>query len=206
VKLGAESTKKTLIAVALFVVAVLMVIRMISGSSSAPTEASTANAEPATLQPVRHTRPAGSRKGNRAADKSAGPVTPSLDPRLQLAALHDAEGTKYDGNGRNVFMDTEEPAIPQAIAPGIKQATKEATNTPPPPPKYTPPPIPLKFFGFASGPDHKRVFLAQGDDVFVATEGDIVQRRYKIMKINNTNIEVMDVLSNNRQTIPLTSG
>ena len=66
--------------------------------------------------------------------------------------------------------------------------------------------INLKFFGFASGPDHKRVFLAQGDDVFVAGEGDIVRQRYKIVKINNNNVEVLDVLSNNRQTIPLTAG
>ena len=51
----------------------------------------------------------------------------------------------------------------------------------------------------------KRVFLARGDDVFIASEGDIVNRRYKIMKINNNNIEVLDVLNNNRQTIPLTS-
>jgi hypothetical protein len=33
-----------------------------------------------------------------------------------------------------------------------------------------------------------------------------VQRRYKIMKINNNNVEVLDVLSNNRQAIPLTAG
>ena len=40
---------------------------------------------------------------------------------------------------------------------------------------------------------------------FVLHEGDIVNRRYKIVKINANNIEVLDVLNNNRQTIPLTA-
>jgi hypothetical protein len=135
-------------------------------------------------------------------------VTPSLDPRLHLSDLKEAEETTYDGTGRNIFVETEEP-IPVAHGSAFV-----ANNTPPPSPNPGPapptvrqhPPINLKFFGFASGPDHKRVFLAQGDDVMVAAEGDIVERRYKIVKINNNNIEVLDVLSNDHQTIPLTAG
>ena len=50
------------------------------------------------------------------------------------------------------------------------------------------------------------MFLSAGEDVFIAKEGDIVQRRYKIVKINPTSIEVTDVLNNNQQTIPLTAG
>jgi hypothetical protein len=78
--------------------------------------------------------------------------------------------------------------------------TVEQPPPPPPPPK-----IDLKFFGFAAGSGNKTVFLSQGDDVFLAKEGDIVQRRYKIVKVNSANIEVLDVLNNNKQTIPLTA-
>jgi hypothetical protein len=39
----------------------------------------------------------------------------------------------------------------------------------------------------------------------VAKEGDIVDRRYKIVQINNTSVMVEDVLNNNRQPIPLTA-
>ncbi len=73
-----------------------------------------------------------------------------------------------------------------------------------PPP---PPPINLKFFGFANKPgEAKKIFLSQGEDVFIAGEGDIVDRRYKILHITPVSVEVEDVLNNNRQSIPLTQG
>src|SRR5439155_981691 len=69
------------------------------------------------------------------------------------------------------------------------------------------PAITLKFFGFANKPgEPKRVFLSQGDDVFIAAEGDIVDRRYKVLRISPMAVEVEDVLNNNRQSIPLTQG
>jgi len=207
-KLGAENTKKTIGAGALFLLAIVLFIRMLSGSSESnptPGPAATAAPTPAPAQ----ARRAPPRKGVRPKpEKASTPVTTALDPRLRLESLRESEETVYDGKGRNIFMATEEPKpveIPKPVAPAIKaQATAPQAPTGPPP--YVPPPINLKFFGFASGPDHKRVFLAQGDDVFVAGEGDIVRQRYKIVKINNNNIEVLDVLSNNHQTIPLTAG
>ena len=204
-KFGAENSKKTIAAGALFVVAIVMFVHMLAGSSgSTPPATPTATAAPAPAP--RQARRTTGRRGTRGTKESTpGPVTPSLDPRLHLAQLKETEEIPYDGHGRNIFMDTEEPKIEAPVAPAFKQSDKVAQQ-PAEPPKYVPPPINLKFFGFASGPDHKRVFLAQGDDVFVASEGDIVQRRYKIMKINNNNVEVLDVLSNNRQTIPLTAG
>jgi hypothetical protein len=63
----------------------------------------------------------------------------------------------------------------------------------------------LKFYGFANKPGQpKSVFLANGDDIFIGREGDIVNRRYKIVRIQPTQVEIEDVLNNNRQTIPLT--
>ncbi len=206
-KLGAENSKKTIAAGALFLLAIVMFVRMLSGSSSSGAASATSATGTAPAPTRQARRAATTRKGVRSkAEKASGPVTPSLDPRLNLAQLKETEETPYDGKGRNIFMATEEPKIeiPKQVASGFKEPEKVVNPGPPPPPP--PPPINLKFFGFASGPDHKKVFLAQGDDVFVASEGDIVQRRYKIVKINNNNIEVLDVLSNNRQTIPLTAG
>jgi hypothetical protein len=80
---------------------------------------------------------------------------------------------------------------------------KAAPSGPPPPPP--PPPINLKFFGFATSVGApKRVFLASGDDVFIAQEGDIVNRRYKILRIGSSSVEVQDLLNNRTQSLPLT--
>jgi len=70
------------------------------------------------------------------------------------------------------------------------------------------PPIPLKFYGFASSPgEPKKIFLKLGEDVFVAGEGEIVDRRYKVIHISNTSVEIQDVLNSGpAQNIPLTQG
>jgi hypothetical protein len=70
-----------------------------------------------------------------------------------------------------------------------------------------PPPITLKFFGFANKPgEPKRIFLSQGEDVFIAGEGEIVNRRYRVLRISPNAVEMEDVINSNRQSIPLTQG
>ncbi len=65
----------------------------------------------------------------------------------------------------------------------------------------------LKFFGFTNEPgEPRKVFLSQGEDVFIAGEGEIVDRRYRVLRIGPNSVEMEDVLYNNRQSIPLTQG
>src|SRR5438105_11703763 len=129
-------------------------------------------------------------------------VTPvSLDPTIQLGLLRASEDTKYTGTGRNIFQ--AEVEIPKPVAPAVPEI--QVAEAPPPPPP--PPPLPLKFFGFASKPgEPKRIFLSKGEDVFIAGEGEIVDRRYKVLHIGPASVEIEDVLNNNRQSIPLTQG
>jgi hypothetical protein len=77
-----------------------------------------------------------------------------------------------------------------------------------PPAAASPPPIPLKFFGFANQPgEPKKVFLSKGEDVFIAGEGEIVDRRYKVVRISPTSVEIQDVVgSGPPQSLPLTQG
>jgi hypothetical protein len=64
----------------------------------------------------------------------------------------------------------------------------------------------LKFFGTATGANGtRRAFLLHGDDVFLASDGDIVQRRYKVVTVSVNSIVVEDLANNNRQTLPLQS-
>jgi hypothetical protein len=80
------------------------------------------------------------------------------------------------------------------------------TPIPTPTPVPPPPPIPLKFYGFASKANEpKRIFLAEGPSIFVARQGDIVDRRYRVVQILPTSVTIEDLLTNNRQPIALTA-
>ena len=194
-KLGAENRTKAILLAVLAVGAVISLGYMFNSLGGRPAQvvsAPAASGNAAAAQPVH--RPV-----------TRGPAlaiaTNSLDPELRLKLLESSEGTKYEGSGRNIFVPTLE-VIPKEIAPGMP-----GSKLPPPPPPGPPPPPPinLKFFGFAShSGEPTRIFLTQGDTVFIAYEGQIVDRRYKVVRINPTSVEIEDVLNNNRQTIPLT--
>ena len=202
-KLGTENRSKTIIAAALgvltMVVVVYELIPMFSGSSANPAAAS----EPVgvTANPSRPPARHGTTSGKKA------PAPASLDPTLQLQLLAASEQTMYEGSGRNIFVSQAEAvAIPKAVDNGTTDHPKEPVWTPPAVPAA--PPIPLKFFGFASQPgEPKRIFLSKGEDVFIAGEGEIVDRRYKVVRISTSSVEVQDLVgSGPPQNIPLTQG
>jgi hypothetical protein len=195
-KLGAENRTKLIAAVALMLIAAVVLLFSFGGSApTAPAVAPVAASQPVTpLRPAPHAKVHG-RKVNSASR--------SLDPTLRYDWLKASEDTKYEGTGRNIFQLQAE--IPQPIAPVKTQEELEAEKGPPPPPP--PPPINLKFFGFASkAGEGKKIFLSEGEDVFIAAEGDVVNRHYKVLRISPTSVEIEDVLNNNRQSIPLTLG
>jgi hypothetical protein len=139
------------------------------------------------------------------AAKNVGTTSAQLDPTLRMDAMLVTESLVYSGSGRNIFSATSVPVdIPKPIAP----IRKVAVVVPPPvvpvgPPP--PPPIELKFFGVATDANGKRMaFLLHGDDVFVAKDGDIVVRKYKVISVAANSIVVEDMAYNNRQTLPLT--
>ena len=132
-------------------------------------------------------------------------VEPRLDPTLDLRLLSQSEEIKYAGNGRNIFVAGSVPKIERPKAPGVTDKQEASLHMPPPIPP--PPPINLKFFGFANRPgETKKVFLSQGEDIFIAGEGDIVDRRYRVLHISATAVDVEDMVNNNRQSLPLTQG
>jgi hypothetical protein len=109
----------------------------------------------------------------------------------------------YSGSGRNIFSTASAPIeIPKPIASARPKPVVPVYTPPPGPPP--PPPIDLKFFGTATSANGKRqAFLLHGQDVFLASEGDIVQRRYRVVGVMASSILVEDMPNNNRQTLPL---
>ena len=198
-KLGTENKKKMIWLAVLGPIAILVfayeVLPEFMGSSSAPNSRAQA-AAPVPTSPRASVRPT---KGGK---KVYGE---NLDPTLKLDLLASAEQTIYEGNGRNIFVSHAED-IPTPKGPGVTDKPVQPQYvTPAPPP---PPPIPLKFFGFASKPgEAKKIFLQQNEDIFVAGEGEIVNRRYKVVRISPTSVEIQDMVgSGPPQNIPLTQG
>ena len=190
-KLGTENRTMVIVAAVLVAVALISVGRMLWPSAPESTPAPVAQQTSAANVP----RPVIRTSSGKLVRHSE----PRLDPTLDLDLLRQSEQIKYAGTGRNIFVAGSEPVIPKPIRPGSEP------NGPPQPVIQPPPPITLKFYGFASKPgEPKKIFLSQGDDIFVASEGDIVDRKYRILHINPTSVDVEDVLNNNRQNIPLT--
>jgi hypothetical protein len=208
VQLGLENKKKTLWAAVLGGVAVLVfayeVIPLFTGS---PTPDSSAQAAAPTLTHTPPQRVAGGKAALKLGKKQ--PRLDSLDPTLRLDLLASSEKTQYEGSGRNIFVSQpDEVKIETPRGNGSTDHGPETTPAYVVPPQPPAPPIPLKFYGFASSPgEAKRVFLKMGEDVFVAGEGEIVNRRYKVVRISNNSVEIQDmVYSGPPQNIPLTQG
>lgn len=189
-KIGAANKKQLVIMGVLLAVLAAVVIYDFAGlgtSSAAP---------PASSAQV-------SAKRSRSGPATA--VEDDLDPTVHLATLEASRKVKYEA-GRNIF-EMEAAPMPTPIAsvrPPVAQGPPTPTPTPPPPA------IPLKFYGFANKPgEAKRIFLAEGDPqnstVFIAKQGDIVDRRYRVVQIAATSVEIEDVLYNHKQRIPLTA-
>ncbi len=190
-KIGAENKKQMRWMIALLALALLVGIYNFVdfGTSSA--------ASPS---------PASSTPGTQPARKSNSPqlADSTLDPRLRLDILAVSQNKKYETGGRNIFRMEELKPVEKTVASVRQPYGPEPPPTPTPTPP--PPPIPLKFYGFASKPNEpKRIFLADEGEVFVARQGDIVERKYKIVQINNTSVVIEDVLNSNRQTVQVTA-
>ena len=197
-KIGSEDKSKVAIVAALVVLVVIVffwrVYPMISGGPPpAPLPPTVVPAPAAT-----GTQPA-SQPGAHEAVKISGSLA-SLDPTLHPEWMAASESLVYAGKGRNIFSISSVPVdIERPNGPVRPSAHQMVAQGPPPPP-----PIDLKFFGYeAHTGGQRKVFLLHGDDVFIASVGDVVDHRYKVVQIAPFSIQIEDIPFNNTQTLPL---
>lgn len=201
-KLGTEDKKKVYIVTALGVILLFVFIfEWGSLKSTFGFGASAPAPPPPVAQPALPVPgPATAKTGAHDATKLAN-TADDLDPTLHPELMAQAESLEYTGTGRNIFSLTSAPIeIPKPIV-SPRAQTQVAQGPPPPAP---PPAIDLKFFGFSTRKSGlRRAFLLKGDDVFVASEGEVVDHRYKVVKIAPTSIQVEDIPYANTQSLPL---
>lgn len=205
IRLGIEDKKKRLLAGVLVSVALTAIAHLVWTMAGGPSSPEVPAAAIANLPAI-----SSSARTTTAVNGEAGPAAQhlesaaELDPTLHPERMALAENTKYTGTSRNIFSKDSLPPVPvgaieKPVASVRTGAMAAVQNGPPPPP-----PIDLKFYGFATEQNgRKLVFLLHGEDVFVAGEGDIVDRRYKVLQVQNTAVVVEDLSYNNQQTLAL---
>jgi hypothetical protein len=228
-KLGAEPKK---LAVLLILLAIAGVAYYISSSGttggysggSTPVAVAPPPAQPGVFTPVNTgSRARAGRGRNRGSGsqefrptlKPKDPIDPSrVDPTLRLDLLAKLKTVKPEAGARSLFdFGAAPPPVQIAsihpIVPGHVDrwaiGPKKPLPPPPPPLPPPPPPIPLKFFGYSAAENQgpKRAFFLEGDNIFVATEGQLIKNRYKVIHIGVNSVVVEDTANKHQQTLPL---
>jgi len=148
--------------------------------------------------------PGASNPSASAAGSAAGAVAPtSLPSALRLASLEPV--SERPAAGRNPFrfgVPPPPPAPPRPLTPPVSQVP---LGPPPPPPGPPPPPaISLKFVGVVQLPTGRKVAsLSDGKGVMMGAEGDVIDGRFRIVKIGVESLVMEYLDGRGRQTIPL---
>ena len=154
-------------------------------------------ATPLPAGPQSGTQPRAGRAGAAGSDEETAPVV-----RLQALA---ARRPEPEVSRRNPFrLQPQAPPPAPAPPPGAgARGVSLPGDVPLPPP---PPPIPLKFIGTVEGGGRtgRIAVLSDGRDVYYGRDGDVIDGRYRIIRIGVESIEMSYVDGRGRQTIRLT--
>jgi hypothetical protein len=207
-KKGTEDRKKVAIAGSLALVVLMLAAKTIFGGPDVP-PATGPQPAPVSANPAPASRTSSSRtaaEAGEAVHAGSGASAASMDPTLHPELMAENESFLYTGSGRNIFSQNSAPATPLPIHIEKLRAPIRPSETAAAPPTGLPPPpaIDLRFFGYAAKRDGSRnAFLLHGDDVFIASEGDVVSHRYKVVRIQPASILVEDLPYNDTQSLPL---
>lgn len=132
-------------------------------------------------------------------------------PRVELALLNQEPAEPVD-TGRDPFRfgarrrgaggAPSGEAAAGLERPAARPAPAVATGPPPPPPL---PPIPMKFIGLVQkqGEKVRIAVLSDGRGVYHGREGDVIEGRYRILRIGDDVVEMAYLDGRGRQVIRL---
>ena len=128
------------------------------------------------------------------------------NPQLHKAGVDLVRRAEYKSSGRNIFSRELPPPPPPKTPPApVVPKPGDPNYVPPTPVIPKVPPLPVKFFGYGTVPNGtaRLAFFSDGDDVYIVKEGELLMNRFRILKINNTNLDYEEVSSGLRGITPL---
>jgi hypothetical protein len=123
------------------------------------------------------------------------------NPALRLDILKRFLALEYKGVHRSIFSATlpAPPTPPPAPTPVVSAPVVDSG-----PPPLT---VDAKYFGYVSDltGSHRRAFFAtsNNEDVFIASEGDTLMGRFRVVRLTSTTADVEEVSSGRRATLVL---
>jgi hypothetical protein len=150
-------------------------------------------------------RPTSNQPGPAATTGTAAPLDPKdLDVRLEDLNLPRA---KRSGESRNPFGFEERaapppPKQPLDVKPPVDSEPEDTRSSEPPSPPPLPP-IPLKYLGIIEGQGKKLAALSDCKFTYRGEEGEIVDGRYRLVKIQVESVIMEYVDGRGRTTIRL---
>jgi hypothetical protein len=224
-KLGAQPKKLAILGALVVVLAVAIIMNVTSDdrppaarkpAASGPT-ARTVPAEISVEPPARATQshpsahPESRQLRLNMKDQHADPAT--VDPTIRIDLLAKVQTVNLAGGERNLFQfgaAPPPPVKPEAhlfpkLPPSGAASSAPEIQSQLPEVKVPPPPVPFKLYGYSTNPrtGTKKAFFLQGDDIVVAAEGELVQHRFKVVKIGIDSCVVEDTEFKNQQTLKL---
>ena len=118
-------------------------------------------------------------------------------PALKSYLIEQIRKTKYEGRHDNIFVyRAPRPALnPTPVVqqqPDVPSAEQQLVP-------------PYRFFGYVMNlpSGRRRGFFQNGDDVFIAAEGEVLQKRFRVLRISNNSAEVEELASGRRASVPM---
>jgi hypothetical protein len=148
--------------------------------------------------------PSASSGANSVPGRSAGSATKVEAPDVRLEALQ-SERVRPTAGERNLFQFGARRAAAPAVAANRVPPPPPMPAGPPPAPSV--PPITLKFIGVVETTEKSQTYAVLRDDrgVYHGREGDIIEGRYRILRIGAESVDLAYVDGRGRQTIRLGS-
>ena len=133
-----------------------------------------------------------------------------VDPTLHLELLAKLQEAASENGGRNLFQFGAPPPPPQTQTaklnlPEPVVVPQQQPVVPVVPLQPPPPPIPLKYYGLSTARANgkKTAFFLDGETILMAGEGEVLQKRYRVVRIGVNSVVLEDTQLKREQSVPL---